>query len=295
MRVNPNNMPDLLLALTQTSRQENESLLQMSTGRRMNRPSDDPSAAAEVLQNHDQSRQIDTFQKSMSSIEGPYQIADSALSSVVTALQRAISLGVQAGNSATLSASNRAAIVAELQGIQGELINLGNTSYQGRFLFAGTSQAQPFVADGTVPSGVRYDGNAGKNSLLIGNSFSVQMNVPGSQLFAGAGADMFASIQDMITAVTNNAGIDTAVTGVRTAFDHVTAERTFYGNALAQISAQKNYLSQEQLQLNTQENTLVGVDPVAAASNLVNAQNARNATLAAMGRRTPTTLFDYLK
>lgn len=295
MRVNPNDMPDMLFALATTQKQEDRALLQMSTGRRVNRPSEDPSASARVVLNHDQSSQIDTFQKSISSISGEFQMADSALASVVTSLQRAITLGIQASNTATVSAADRSAVVAELRGVQSELISLANTSYQGRFIFAGSQNTQPFVADLTTTSGVRYDGDGGTNTVDIGNGYPLQVNLPGSQLFTAAGVDVFQAIHDLRQSVENNTGIDTALTSVRAAFDHVVSQRTFYGNALDQTESQTNYLSGEKLQLSSQENDLVGADAIEAASNLVNAQNARNATLSAISRRGASTLFDFLR
>jgi len=178
--------------------------------------------------------------------------------------------------------------------VQEQLISLANLSYQGRFVFAGTAQIQPFVADPTSPSGVRYDGNAGVNSVAIGNGFSIEVNLPGSQIFADPAADTFQAVNDLINALLANAGIDSAVSGVRAAFDHTTAQRVFYGNTLNQLEAQQNYLNTQKLELSRQENAVGGADMAAVASRLVNAQNARDAALAAVGRASQANLFDYL-
>ena len=69
----------------------------------------------------------------------------------------------------------------------------------------------------------------------------------------------------------------------------------FYGNSLNQIGAQQSFLSSEKLNLSTQENARSMPIPSAVASQLVKAQTAQNATLAAMGRVPQTSLFDYLK
>ena len=295
MRINPNQTPDLLAALNSVQKQRDDALLQLATSRRVNKPSDDPAAAAQVIINHDRSSQADSFQSNISNISGQQQAADSALASVVTALQRAITLGVQGGNSGTLSDANRAAIADELRGVQSELVSLANLSYQGRFVFSGTEQVTPYVVDNTVPSGVRYDGNDGLNTVTIGNGYQLQVNLPGSQLFSSAGADVFQAMSDLITAVTNNTGVDAALTSVREAFDYVTAQRVFYGNGMNQMDAQKTFLDAQKTQLSSQENTLVGADTAAAASQVVNTDTARNATLAAIGRISQNSLFDYLK
>jgi flagellar hook-associated protein 3 FlgL len=294
IRVNPNPTPDLLAALSEVTQQVNTATLQLATGSRINQPSDDPAGAAQLTQIAARSSQVDSFQKSTSTISGLLQTADSTLSSVVSALTRAISLGVQ-GATGTLSDADRSAVSQELSGIQTQLVSLANVSYQGQYVFGGTAVVQPFTADSTAASGVRYDGNNGINSVVIGDHYQLQVNVPGAQIFNAAGAGVFQAMNDLIVSLGTNSGIDTAVAEVRAAFDQVTTQRVFYGNALNQIDAQQTFLSSEKLNLSTQQNTVASADPTAVASQLVKAQTAQNATLAAMARTGQTSLFDYLK
>src|ERR1700693_1036904 len=98
MRVNPNPYPDILAAVAQTQQQINTDELQIATGLSVNVPSDNPAAAAELVQNGQQTSQADQFERSVGSIQGEMQNADSALSSVTTALQQAITLGVEGAN-----------------------------------------------------------------------------------------------------------------------------------------------------------------------------------------------------
>ena len=150
MRVNPNPMPDLLAALNQSQLETQQVKLEISTGRSVNQPSDNPTAAALLVENNDQATFNAGDLQSLSAIQGQLSTADSTMSSVVTAVQRAISLGVEGANG-TLSDGDRAAIATELQGIQSQLVSLANASYEGRFIFAGTdSGTPPFVVDNTV-------------------------------------------------------------------------------------------------------------------------------------------------
>jgi flagellar hook-associated protein 3 FlgL len=295
MRVNPNLLPDLLAAIEQTQQQINTGLEQISSGRRVNVPSDDPAAASVLVRTADQSAETDQFLYSLGSIEGSMQNADSALASVVTALQRAISLGV-AGANGTLNSTDREAIVTEVKGIQSQLVSLANLSYQGVFAFAGTStQTAPYVLDASAPSGVRYVGNSGVNRVTLGNSFSLQTNLPGSQLFSEPGNDIFQAVQDLITSLQSGTGIDNAVTAIGSAYNHLNGQRVFYGNAVNQLDAQKTYLNSKNMQLSQQENTAGGADLAAAISNLTKAQTSYEATLAAVARTSQTNLFSFLK
>jgi flagellar hook-associated protein 3 FlgL len=295
MRVNPNPLPDLLAALSQTQQQINTDLQQISTGQSINAPSDNPAGAAQLVQNAGQTAQADQFQRSLSSVQGQLQNADSTLSSVVTILQRAISLGVEGANG-TLNSSDRAQIAVEVQGIQTQLLSLANLSYQGTYTFAGTaSNAAPYVLDSTVPSGVRYVGNSETNQITVGDHFKVQSNLPGSQLFSRSGSDVFQAIQDLITGLQTNTGIDTAVNEVNTAYSYINQQRVFFGNAINQLNSQQTFLSSETTQLAQQENSIGGADISKVISNLVSAQTARQATLEAVGQTQQNNLFDYIK
>src|SRR5437588_180799 len=95
MRINPNISSDLLAALSNAQQQQNTALLQMASGRRVNKPSDDPTATAVLIQNQAESSQTDQYLRSVQSMQAQLQTTDSTLNSVVLALQRAISLGVQ--------------------------------------------------------------------------------------------------------------------------------------------------------------------------------------------------------
>lgn len=294
IRVNPYPMPDLLSALENLQKQENSATLQLGSGSKINQPSDDPAGAAQLVQINDASSQNDSYQSSVGSISGLFSTADSTLSSVVTALQRAISLGVEGANG-TLSDSDRTDVIAELSGIRDQLVTLANTSYQGQPIFAGTAQTQPFVLDASAPSGVRYAGNTGTNQVTIGNGYQIQVNLPGSQVFNGPGGDVFQSLSDLITALQSNSGIGNAVTEVSAAYNYVDGQRVFYGNALNQTQAQQTYLNTAKVNLGQQQNAVGGADLAAVASEVENDQIATNATLAAIGKMPQTSLFDYLR
>jgi flagellar hook-associated protein 3 FlgL len=295
MRVNPNPYPDLLAAVAQTQQQIDTDEEEIASGQSVNVPSDNPAAAAVLVQNADQTSQADQFERSIGSIQGEMQDADSALNSVTTALQQAITLGVEGANG-TLNSSDRAALTTQVQGIQSQLLSLANLTYQGNYVFAGTAtQTAPYVLDPSSSSGVTYAGNSGVNRVTLGNEFSLQTNLPGSQLFSASGTDVFQSIQDLITGLQSGTGISTAVTEVGNALNSIDTQRVFYGNALNELNTQQTYLSGETTQLAQQQNTVGGTDLTAVISNLTSSQTSLQATLQSMGQTAQIDLFDYLK
>ncbi len=295
MRVNPNPMPDLLAALNQTKLEAQQATLEIASGRSVNEPSDNPTAAALLIENNDQATFNTGYLQSLNSVQGQLSTADSTLSSVVTALQRAISLGVEGANG-TLSDGDRASIASELQGIQSQFVSLANTSYQGRFVFAGTNtNTPPFVVDNTAPSGVRYVGNSGVNQVSIGSGYKLAVNQPGSQLFSASGNDVFLAINSLIQALQSNTGIADAVSSLSAASSYLSAQRVFYGSAMNQAQSQTTYLNTAKLQISQQQNTLGAADLATTATNLAQSQIDTQATLAAISKFSQNNLFDYLK
>jgi flagellar hook-associated protein 3 FlgL len=297
MRVNPDMSGDVLAAIWQTQNQENTALQQMSSGKRVNVPSDDPLAAAQMVGNQDQSNRADQYLQNIDTLTNQLQTADSALGSAVTAVTQAITLGVQ-GSTGTLSAANRQQIVQNLQGIQSQLVQLANTSVGGSYLFGGTaSTAPPYTLDPTNPSGVTYNGNSGTNTVQVADGLNLQTNMPGNQLFQNSAGDIFGSLQQLITALQSGTSTDagTATNQLRTAFDSLSGQRIFYGNAVNQLNSTQTFLQQEQVTLKSQANNLVGADLTKTAVDLTRAQTAHDAALAAAAKILPTSLLDYLK
>ena len=295
LRVDPNLAPDLLSAIEISLEQQNTAIQQLASGRSVNAPSDNPAATAALIINQTQAGQNDTFQRNINSLQGMYQTADSTLSAAVQLMTKAISLGTEGANG-TMTASNRQAIAAEIQGIQSQMVGIANTPYQGEYLFSGTAvHTPPYVLNSSSPSGVTYQGDTNTNSVEVLNGQSLQLNVPGSQIFSNAGGDVFGSLQQLITALQTGTGIDAANTAVQNAFQQLNQQRVFYGNALNQLSSATSFLNTENVQLTRQQNNLIAVDPAKAATNLSQAELQSEAVLATTNKvLNQPNLFSYL-
>lgn len=297
MRVNPNFSADILADLNTAQSQEDIDLEQLSTGQLINEPSDNPAGAAELVQNQNQQQETDQFLQNTSSVEGLLQTADSTLSSVVDAVNQAISLGTQGANG-TNSGANLQAIAQQVQGIQSQVLQLANSSYQGNYLFAGTdTNTVPFTLDPSSQDGVTYNGNTDVNTVQVAEGDSVQVNVPGSQIFQGTGGDVFGALQQLITALQsgNTTAVGTATTQLGTALSYLSQQRVFYGNVVDQLNSNQTYLQTEQVNLQTAENTIDGANLAQVSTNLSQAETTQSATLAALAKVIPQNLLQYLQ
>ena len=212
MRVNPNPMPDLLAALNQTQLET-----QQATTRDFDRPKRERAlgqshaAAALLVENNDQATFNAGYLQSLDCGQGPVSTADSTLGSVTTALQRAISLGVEGATARSLTA-DRAAIAESCRASRARSSRWPTLSYQGNYMFAGTKTARRLsVGQQFDPSGVTYSGNTGVNQVSIGSGYKLAVNQPGSQLFSASGNNVFLALNNLIQAVQTNTGIGAAV------------------------------------------------------------------------------------
>ncbi|MBZ5659220.1 MAG: flagellar hook-associated protein FlgL [Acidobacteriia bacterium] len=296
VRINPNPAPDLLSAIAQNRQAQNTALLQISTGRSVNQISDNPAATAEVTLNHVQQGQDTQYLQNITSLTAQGNTIDSTLSSVVTALTQAISLGIEGAN-ATVSDANRQAIAEQVTGIRDQVLSLANQTYQGSYVFAGTATStQPFVLDATQPDGVKYNGNTDVNSLVISPGRSVAINLPGNQIFTNPSGDVLGALNGLITALQTNTGLPAANLNLSNSLSELSSQRVFYGNNLQQLQTAQTYLTNNQVQLATQENALVGADLSTSITNLQQASTATTAILSATSQILSTmNLLNFLK
>lgn len=297
MRVDPN-LSSLVNAGIQSTQQAlNTAVQQLASGQRVSVPSDDPAASAANLQSLAESANVDRYTKNSDSVLSQAQMADSALSNVVSELNQAISLGTQ-GADGSMTSENRAAIATQVQSILSEVVSQANTTLNGVSLFAGTAAALPaFASDSTSPTGYTYQGNSGVNSAAIGDTMQVDVNVPGDQIFTNPNGNVLGSLSQLISALGSGTTTDIgdAVTAVRSALSNVSQQRVQYAGVVNQVNAQESYLSQETISLASQQQSLTGVDMSVAVSNLTQAQIAHTTILAAAAKVLPTSLLDYLK
>ena len=244
IRINPNPWTDLLTGLALDQKQENQAIQELSTGKKVNQPSDDPSAVAGLIVNNAQTSRVNTYLSNISTSQGSLQEADSTLNSVVTALTQAISVGTE-GASGALNQTDRDSLVQEVSGIQQQILEYANQSFEGNYLFAGTAvNTTPFVTDSSSSSGVTYKGNSGVNSVEIGDGQTVPANLPGNQLFTASGSDVFQALSDLSSALSSGSDVSSAESEVQTAFNYINAQRAFYGTTLDRLNTASSFLNQ---------------------------------------------------
>ena len=178
----------------------NNTQQQISTGKRVNTPSDDPVAAARILKLDQELSRVETYQRNVNLAENRLSQEESALESSIDIVQRVRELAVQAGNGA-LSAEDRRSISSELKERLGQLANVANTrDASGEYIFSGfQGSRQAFVQDSS--GSWQYQGDEGQRVLEIDDGVTVPISDHGKGIFV--------TIPKAITGVeaaTNSAG-----------------------------------------------------------------------------------------
>jgi flagellar hook-associated protein 3 FlgL len=171
-----------LAALDDARRRVVETQRQVSTGLRINSPSDDPVAAARVAHLDASLARLDQYQSNADFARNQLGLEEESLNEVISHLQRVRELTLQANNG-SMSAGDRHVIAAEIEQHRDALLTLANTTdVDGRYLFAGYSEATtPFTTAGG--GAVVYNGDQGQRTLQISDSRFVAINDSGADVF----------------------------------------------------------------------------------------------------------------
>lgn len=285
-----------MLATLQESQQTlNTALQQVSTGLSVNQPSDNPTAAAAMVENTIETGDVDEYTQNVSTSLATVKQASSVLSSVVSSLTSAQSAGIEGANG-TSSAATMKIIANQVQGILDSVITDANTTVGGAYLFSGTSTSTPYTADPSSPTGYTYNGNNQTSSVAIGDQTNVAVNLPGSQVFSNSSSSVIGSLSSLVSALNsgNSSAVETATTAVGSAIGFVGQQQVFYSNAESQLSSQETFLQQDTVTLTTQESNLIGVNEATAATDLTQAETDNSAALAAVAKVLPNNLLNYL-
>lgn len=201
MRV-ANMLPDIQYQMQQSQQALATATEQVSTGLRVNQLSDDPAASANMVRSLAYSANVDQYTSNVGSVLPQMQTADSAISSIVTSLNSAVTLGTEGANG-TESPADQLEIANQVQSILSSVIAQANESYQGVYVFGGTdSTAPPFV-----PASTTYTSSQGSTAsplttttaLTAGSVTTISDATTGETMtYTAAAGDTIANLQSAI-------------------------------------------------------------------------------------------------
>lgn len=171
-----NSMADVNEAILKTQEQ-------MSTGKRVLSPADDPVASTKILQLTDELESVDQYLKNIDIAQNNLALEESILNNVTGIVQRMQELAVAAGNTASLTSNEYRAMASEVSARLDELLNIMNTkNSNGDYIFGGfKSKQEPFT--GNSFAGFSYRGDEGQQYIKISNNTKLATTDSGKELF----------------------------------------------------------------------------------------------------------------
>jgi flagellar hook-associated protein 3 FlgL len=297
-------MMNLQLLRNLSTNNERMSVLQdqLASGKKINSPSDDPVGVGYALRYHAYLSHNEQFKSNATDATSFIEFTDSTLNQVNDVLQRARELAVQGANG-TLTVDDRNAIKSEVDQLYDQLVQLGNTQFNGKYIFNGSQTDLPPYqqanAWASTPdnSDIRY---------ILGDGITLNVNVTGEEVFgaptsaptsSSTSDNAFAALKQLSDALGSGDqnGINQALANISTRLDKLQAARADLGARSNRVDLIKNRL--DDLESNYQ-NLLANTEDADLAKTITDlkmAENVQNASLAAGARIIQPTLVDFLK
>lgn len=271
---------------------------QLSTGRAILRPSDDPTGAADAMNYRQLLRRNEQYVRATNDAQGWLQTADSKLVSGLDQLVKAKELVARGMNSGSIGDPvARGAIALEISSIRDEMLSLANSQFGDRPLFSGTADGDAYAPDGT------YLGNVGAGSAILRDvapSTSFAVNVTGPDVF-GDETDPVGNLFQVLGRIEqamiagDTAALDTEHAHLDAAMARMSSATVEIGSRAARIDGIRARAEDDQLGLRTLLSEVEDVDVVEALINVQARENAYQAALSAASKIVPMSLLDYLR
>ncbi|MEN6473141.1 MAG: flagellar hook-associated protein FlgL [Syntrophaceae bacterium] len=266
---------------------------QLSSAKRINKPSEDPVGMASVLVTRTELNAFDQFSKSIVNGRGWLNSTDSILQELDNLLARASELATSQ-SSDTATADTRTGTAEEVHELYEQILGLANSKYGNKYMFGGTiTQTAPFE---DVSGVVQYNGNDDTFSIKIGKTDTVQISLPGSEVFTNPSGNIFTTLSNLEQALRNND--QTAIRASLT--DIEDASQVIYNN-LASVGARENRLDYTETRLGTAKTDTTerlseteDLDYAEAILYLQNQQVIYQATLKSASMITSMSLMNYI-
>lgn len=288
---------------------------QLSSGKRVERPSDDPAAAARAERALAAIARSEADQRALEASRSAMQLTESALGDAGELMQQVREQIVAAGNPSFTNAE-RGMIVQSLRGLREQLLGIANRADGlGSYLFGGQGSASPPFVD--APGGVTYDGAAGETRVTSREALPLAIDGRAAWLeapnpVAGQPAlSLFNTLDRVIddlyldqAEVTNgdpaptDAQVSTTVRdGLRdldASLSHMLAARAHAGEMLNRADSVEMHIADAKVGAQYERSLAEDLDMVQAISDFQNRQTGYDAALKAYSLVQRMSLFEYI-
>ncbi|MCZ8523311.1 MULTISPECIES: flagellar hook-associated protein FlgL [Paenibacillus] len=268
---------------------------ELSTGRKINKPSDDPVGMTFALRYRSELSANDQYESNVTTAVSWLEYTDTTLDQANTVIQRARELAVEGANGTNPQQALNA-IKTEIDQLYQQMVTIGNSEFNGKHVFNGqlTDQA-PYTAanaaTATVDTGaIQYD---------IGAGVRVKANITGDEVFGKASSDsnVFKVLQDLSSALGSGSqtGINDALGRLDQANDLFLQGRADVGARMNRIELAQSRLQDINVNLQTLQSRTEDADISEVITNLKTDENVYQASLSVGSKIISSSLVDFLR
>lgn len=264
---------------------------QLSSEKRINKPSDDPAGASRAMFYRSTVVEIDQYKRNANDGLSWIEVTDEALDQVTSALKRVRELTVQANNG-TYEDTSLKAIVSEINQIKEHIGEIANTTIGDRYIFAGTeTKTKPYRSENEGDPPKFMNENMDKIEREVGQDSFIKVNV--------AGKDIFPRILDALEGISKALNDGTTLEGKLDALDNqldnVLKERAIVGANMNRMEMMISRLENVEMTAKKLLSETEDVDVALVITNLMAQENVHRAALSAGSRIIQPTLVDFLR
>jgi flagellar hook-associated protein 3 FlgL len=262
----------------------------MSSGQQITKPSDDPSGTVRALQLRADLKRNTQYTANASDAIGWLSTSDTTYTQIGKLAQNARTLVVQGLNTGASGTTPAAAIADQIDAIRTSMINLANTTYNGRPVFGGTTTGA--IA---YDSAGAYVGDSGTVSRTVGPQSTVQINQSGAQVFGPPGNDMFTLLANISTTLrTNPTALGSDLTSLDAAIANVSAAQATEGATYQRVQTAQAAQTSTSLTVTTQLSNIQDIDLANMAVQVSTASTNYQAALQTTASIRQQSLLDFL-
>lgn len=264
---------------------------QLSSGRQITTPSDDPSGTVRALQLRSELRRSSQYTANASDALGWLTTADTSFSQAVSLVQSARTLVVQGLNTGTTDQAGANAIADQIDSLRNALLGVSNTVYNGRPIFGGTTAG----AVAYDPSG-NYVGDLGTVSRAVGSNATVQLNASGPAVFGAAGSDVFTVLSNIsATLRTNPSALGPQLGALDTALSRISSAQALAGATYKRVQTAQSVQTGNSTALTSALSDVQDIDMAEMAVKVSSANVTYQAALQTTANISQVSLLNFLK
>ena len=267
-----------------------------SSGKKINKPSDDPIGATKVINYNTAISKAEQYQRNIDNGTAFLNSSESAVTATLETLQRAKELALSA-LSETNSSADKEVMAKEIEQLYEQVKQTANTKYDNRYLFSGfKTDTAPYDATGN------YTGTASPSGYIdveidAGNTISI--NMPGYAVFGSAtdGTDILAALDDMKTAMESNDsdGIETAMTNIDAGMDQAIDALAEVGARINRLEIASNHFDKLLMDLAVYKSETEDADITKVITELSIQQNMLEVSRATAAKVLQQSILDFLR